>query len=458
MSKREKKPVDPEAKIGVGKFWAWQSRELSDAAIVFLVGYVQLFCTDVIKVNPLLVGTVLMMTKIIDGITDLLAGYIVDRTETRFGKGRPYDFCLIGTWVTFILLFACPQSLSDMGKVAWVAVFYTLSNAVFTTFLNAGENVFMLRAFNKKQIVRFTAFGGLVTSLGGLLVGIIIPQLLNNAGNDPVKWVKSVAMVGIPLAAIGMCRFIFVKERTDISFEDENTEKVTFKTMWELLKKNRYFTLFMLIGVFSNTVGNMGMGIYFFKHVLGNLGLQSIFSAFSALAVVALVILPKLMEKFSIKQILIAGFIISAVTNLISFIFYTNVPILVVCYVISLFATVPGVYIVKIVMFDNADYNEYLGLPRMEGTMGAINGFANRLGTAFGAFLLGVVLTLIGYNTDAEVQTQATLVGLRYWTWLFPLVATLLKALMWKFYDLEKKLPEIHNTLEERKAKTVENA
>lgn len=444
MRTKEKKPVNREARIGVGKFWAWESRELSDAAIVFLVGYIQLFCTDVIKVNPLIVGTVLMLTKIIDGVTDVVAGYIVDRTETRFGKGRPYDFCLIGTWITFILLFACPQNLSDMGKIAWIAVFYTLSNSVFTTFLNAGENVFMLRAFNKEQIVRFTAFGGLATSLGGLCVGIIVPQLINNAGEDPVAWVRTVAIVGIPLAAIGMCRFLFVKERTDIEFESEDTEKVSLKTMWSLIKKNRYLDLYLIISVLSSVLGSIGMGIYFFKYVLGNLALQSIFAAFSSLAVVALVILPKLMKKFSVKQILMGGLFISALTNLVCFLAYRSVPVLVVGYVISTMATVPGVYIIKIIMFDNADYNEYLGLPRMEGTMGAIAGFASRTGSAFGSFLLGVALTLIGFDATLDVQRDITLMGIRSCTYLLPVASAIVQFLLWKAYDLEAKLPEIH--------------
>lgn len=456
MRKKERKPVDTEARIGIGKFWAWESRELSDAAIVFLVGYVQLFCTDVIKVNPLLVGTVLMLTKIIDAVTDVVAGYIVDRTETRFGKGRPYDFCLIGTWITFILLFACPQNLSDMGKVAWIAVFYTLSNSVFTTFLNAGENVFMLRAFNKGQIVRFTAFGGLATSLGGLIVGIIVPQLISNAGENPAAWVRTVAIVGIPLAAIGMCRFLFVKERTDIQFESEDMEKVSLKTMWHLIKKNRYLNLYLIIAVVSNMITNMGMGVYFFKYILGDLGLQSIFAAFSALAVVALVILPKLMKKFSVKQILMGGLFISALANLICFLAYKSVPVLVAGYVISTMATVPGVYIIKIIMFDNADYNEYLGLPRMEGTMGAITGFAKRAGSALGSFLLGIVLTLIGFSAELEVQSDATLMGIRSFTYLLPMASAIVQFLLWKAYNLEAKLPEIHKTLETRRSQTEE--
>lgn len=454
MKKNSKKPVDGDAKIGIGKFWAWESRELSDAAIVFLVGYISLFCTDVIKINPLVVGSVLMVTKIIDAITDVIAGYIVDRTNTKWGKGRPYDFCLIGTWVTLILLFACPTGISNVAKIAWIAVFYTLSNGVFTTFLNAGENVFMLRAFNKMQIVRFAAFGGLATSLGGLIVGIIVPQLINNAGSDSAAWIRAVACVGIPLALIGMCRFLFIRERTDIEFDKEGEAKVGFNDIFKMLRGNRFIVLYYLISLIVNIVSSLGMMVYYVKWILGDLGVQSIFAAFSALAVIALVILPLLMKKFSLKQILLVGLVVSIIANFTCFIFYKSIPILVACYVISTIATVPGVYITGIIMFDNADYNEYLGMHRMEGTMGAVNGFMKRVGSAFGAFLLGVILSVIGYDPNAAVQTEFTLMGIRASQYLLPVVSAIIQIILWRAYTLESKLPEIHAELNARKAES----
>ena len=157
MFRKEKKEKDLEGRVGAKKFWAWHSREISDTAIIMLLGYLQFFCTDVIGISPLIVGTLLAASKIIDGVTDILAGYIVDRTNTKMGRGRPYDFCLFGTWITLILLFSCPANLSNTGKVAWVVVFYVLSNAVFTTLLNAGETVFRLRAFIEKQIIRMSS-------------------------------------------------------------------------------------------------------------------------------------------------------------------------------------------------------------------------------------------------------------------------------------------------------------
>ena len=222
--------------------------------------------------------------------------------------------------------------------------------------------------------------------------------------------------------------------------------------IFTMLSKNRYISLFFLITIISNVITNMGMMVYYAKWVLGDLGVQSLFAAFSALAVIGLVILPKLMKHFSVKQILMAGLCISMAANLISFIFYKTIPVLIACYVINMLATVPGVYINKILFFDNATYNEYLGLHRMEGTMGAVQGFMGRLGAAIGTFCLGLLLTLIGYDADAAVLANGTLMGLRAGQFLLPIAGTAIQLLFWSHYNLESKLPEIQAELAKRKA------
>lgn len=453
--KKDKAPVKNSARIGVKKFWAWESRELSDAGFMFLVGYIVFYCTDVIHVDPLLVGTLIAASKIIDGVTDVLFGYIVDRTNTKIGRGRPYDLCLIGAWVSAILLFSCPSGFSETGRIVWIVFWYILANAVFYTFLNAGEKIFMLRAFNHDQLVRMTSFGSIATSLLGLSCGILIPQLVERSGKDPFAWSRMALILGIVYTAIGLCRFLFVKEKLDneeenLIDEEKEEEKLELKEVFLMLTKNKYWVIYCITALISNTVTNMGVGVYYFDKVIGNLGIQSIFAALSALAVIALVVLPKLMNRFSIKQILMGGLFISIVASAISFIFYKNIPILVAMYVIGMAATVPGVYLVNLILFDNAIYNEYLGLHRMEGSMGSVNGFMRRAGGALGTFLLGVCLTLIGYDSDAATISSFTAMGLRVMMYGLPILSSILQLICWKFYDLEERMPAIKEELAKR--------
>ncbi len=106
MSKKEKNPE----KLGVLKFWGWQMRAVSAGSIVVVMGYLSIFCTNTLMMSPALVGTLLMASKIFDGVTDLIAGYVIDKTHTKLGKARPYEFCVIGVWLCTWLLFNCSEN------------------------------------------------------------------------------------------------------------------------------------------------------------------------------------------------------------------------------------------------------------------------------------------------------------------------------------------------------------
>lgn len=453
MAKKEKKQkIRKPGYVGAGKFWAWQSREISDAGFMFLTGYIVFYCTDVLKLDPLIVGSLFAASKIIDGITDIIAGYIVDRTNTKMGRGRPYDICLLGAWISIVMLFICPRGWGEGARLAWVVVWYILANAVFYTFLNAGEGVFMLRAFNKDQIVKLSTHGAIATSLLGFICGIFIPQMVSNAGKDPAAWAKMAITIAVPLALIGLCRMLFVKEENDTVTIAEEKVKTGLKDIFTMFGKNKYVVIICIILLISNIVSNLGVGVYYFDKIIGDIGIQSVFAAASALAVFALVFLPKLMAKLPLAKILMGGQIIAAILSVICFIFYDNIPILVAGYVLSIFATLPGVYATRILLSDLAIFNEYLGLNRMEGTMSSVQGFMKRAGSALGTFILGVALTLIKYDADATELAPITFWGLRIMMYGLPVVSALIQGILWAVYDIEKRLPKIKEELAERKA------
>lgn len=101
--------------------------------------------------------------KIVDGVTDLLAGYVVDNTKTKLGKGRPYEFCVVLAWACTVLLFSASPAWSLAVKCVWIFVMYTLVFSIFSTFLNAGESPYIIRAFGSRvAVTQISALGGIV--------------------------------------------------------------------------------------------------------------------------------------------------------------------------------------------------------------------------------------------------------------------------------------------------------
>lgn len=99
--------------------------------------YLAIFCTNALGMEAALVGMLMMASKVFDGVPDLFAGYLIDNTNSRLGKARPYEFAIIGAWgCTVLLFFASPQWSSTI-KAVWVFAMYTMVFSVFNTLLNA---------------------------------------------------------------------------------------------------------------------------------------------------------------------------------------------------------------------------------------------------------------------------------------------------------------------------------
>lgn len=133
MTKEEKlarKQQRKAEKVGLGKLLLWNSSSCSVALSTLMLGYATFYCTDVLQLAPALVGTLFMVSKIFDSFTDIVAGFIVDRTQTRWGKGRPYEIFMLFLWLSTWLLFSCPTSFATAAKCIWIFCMYTDADSV----------------------------------------------------------------------------------------------------------------------------------------------------------------------------------------------------------------------------------------------------------------------------------------------------------------------------------------
>ena len=107
---------------------------------------------------------------------------------------------------------------------------------------------------------------------------------------------------------------------------------------------------------------------------------------------------------------------------------------------------------------DVADYNEWKGFKRMEGTMGSLTGLSGKLGNALGGFLMGVLMSASGYVGGADVQVDSAIMMIRVLASVAPLALMLVVAVILRFYTVDKQMPQIKQDLEARAAATTEAA
>ncbi len=455
MKQRQKNPKA----VGVGRMFAWQSRAVSQGCALMAVGFLSIYCTDTLNLDPKLVAGLLVVSKLLDGVTDIIAGYIVDKTDTKWGRGRPYELCILGMWLCTWLMFSCPPSFSIVVKCAWVICMYALVNSVFYTFLNANNTVYMVRAFcYEEQFVAINSYGSIISMLGVVAFNVFFPMAMGRIATSASGWSLLMAMIAIPLALIGMMRFIFIKETVDVDAknEDGTKEKVNFGDVKKVLTKNPYIYIVALILFVSNFVTNMGVNVYYFTYVAENLDLFGMISAVQILAIPAVIVFPALIKKFSTAKLIFAGCLLTAFGYLLNFVAGKNPVILgtaAICYGLG---SVPISMLINLLIIECANFNEWKGMQRMEGTLGCVTGFATKVGSAIGAGVLGVLLSASGYIGDINLIPDSAVMMIKCLFSVIPAVLWLVVAASLLLYKLDKLMPQIKADNEARRAAVKE--
>ena len=243
--------------------WAWTSRGLSLAVNVLLIMQLTYYCTDMLGMAPTLIGGLLLASKLFDGVTDLVVGFIIDKTNTKWGKARPYEICIVFVWLFTILMFSTPN-IGTIGQSVFIFIMYTLINSICATFLNGGDAVYLARSVrNEGNRVSVMSFNGGIIMLFSIVVSMMLPQLIGGIGAAKAGWTVIAAALGIPMAVIGMLRFIFVKEvgYTESVKEGEKTETVPLKTGLGCIMKNKYIWILAGMTFVVQLSSNIGSAV-----------------------------------------------------------------------------------------------------------------------------------------------------------------------------------------------------
>lgn len=447
----KKMKKNKEDKIGFGGLLLWQSRGVSKSIVVLMLTYLMIYCTDTLKIPAAMVSIILVASKLLDGVTDMFAGFIVDRTTTKWGKARPYEIFIVGLWLATWLLFSCPEGWSTTVKCVWIFIMYALANSICLTFLNANETPYLVRAFTEKQIVKQTSYGSIVMMLAAVIFNIFFPTLMGSFATSGAGWSRLILMFAVPLAAIGILRMLFVQEKYDVDAIVQGGEKLKVKDVGTLLKTNKYILIIALMTFVFNFVCNMGVNVYYFTYIVGNVGLMGITAVAQILSIPLALAFPKLISKFSTVNLMFVGFLVSAAGYLVNAVAGANIVLLTIGSVLTGAGTIPASMLVPLLIIECADYNEWKRHPRMEGTMGSINNLGAKIGAAFGTAALGFFLSLVKYD-GGENMTQGAITMIRLLYGIVPMVLYILTAFSLKLYKLNKMMPQIKADNEARRA------
>lgn len=440
------------------KVLAWPTRNISMTIGVLLIGYVSFYCTDVLGMNIGVISALLLASKVLDGFTDLFAGFIVDKTHTRFGKARPYEFFIVFQWIFTVLLFAVPN-VNQTLQYVYVFIMYTMINAICLTGLGAIDSVYLARSFSNEQTrTNVMSVTGVIIMVVSIIFSIVFPQFINSAsGTTKSGWISYTVMLAIPLALIGMLRFLLVKEVvTDDESPSENNSlyKISIIESIKLVGKNKYAMIIIVLMFITNIINGMGtINTYYFKYLIGDVGLLSIVSLTAMLTPIVLMFFPLCSKKWGTTGVMRYSFIIGAAGILLRTLGRQNFVTIMIGSGLSAISVVPISVMISIYLIECMDYGEWKNGVRIEGQIASINNFAGKVGAAVASGSVGV-LALAGYDGSMEVQSAAANTMIFGLYNILPLVLMVIMVILSYRYKIDEIRTEMNSDLAKKRGRS----
>lgn len=244
-----------------------------------LNSYINVFYTDVLNLTPIWNGLFLilfpLLSKIMDAITNVLMGYVIDHTRTKAGKARPWLLLAsILLPITGILLFTVPKS-NEIVQVIWVIISYNLFYSFAFTIYNMSHNLMVpLSTRNSEQRGGLSVFNQIATiMMSGIFVALVLPMaIMPVLGVKQNNWILFMSIVSIIALPLTLLEYYFTKERVTEEQQSQGTEKkVPFLTQLRIVLSDRnmiaifiYFLIYML----ASALKNSGL-VYYCNWVLG---------------------------------------------------------------------------------------------------------------------------------------------------------------------------------------------
>lgn len=373
-----------------------------------LATYLNVYYTDVLKLTHIWGGAFLVVfpivSKIIDAVTNVVMGYIIDRTHTPAGKARPWLLLSAPLLaITGILLFTVPSG-SESVQVIWVMVSYNLFYSFAYTIFNMSHNLMVpLSTRNITERGSLSVFNQIATiMMSGILVALVFPMVIMPViGVDKSKWLVLMSVLSILALPLTLLEYYFTKERVTLEEHSAGIEKtVSFSHQLKAIFTDRYMLLiyaYFLIYTAGSSIKNLSL-VYFCNYVLGsyNDGItQTMLSIIGGIPMgLGIFAVWPLAKKFGKRNVTLAGFILYAIGGAICWAFPTNMTIMLIGQFIKNIGGLPCAYVFMALFADVLDHLEWKTGFRSDGVAMSVY---NIIAVAMVGICTGVFNGLLGH-------------------------------------------------------------
>ncbi len=411
---------------------------------VFLLYYY----TDIFGISAAAVGTMFLLTKILDAVSDPIMGLIADRTNSRWGKFRPYLlWAAIPYGLCGYAMFANPD-FSYTGKLIYAYVTYSLMMLAYTAInvpYSALMGVISPSSIERTKVASYRFFCAFAA---GWLVGTFVTPLKNILGGGDEALGFKITMLIFAVISVVLFWITFATTKERVTPRPVKSDiKLDLKALWS----NGPWKALFWAGIFTliNIAVRNGTLLYYFKYYVGDDG-TPLFLIFDKTAVfmssgllfmmVGVALTKMLSERFEKRQLMIVLSLINA-ASMAAFFFIPpdQYGLMLVVNILGTLAAGPTPALVWSMYADCADYGEWKTGRRTTALVFSTVQFSHKMGLAVGAGIAGILLSKFGFVAN-EVQSATSMTGIRFLFSLFPAVFAILGVIAIYFYTIDRAM------------------
>lgn len=460
-----------EEKIGWGKRIAYAGGDVACNIVFGMIGtLLTLFYSDYALINMTAIGTVMLLSRVFDGCSDIIMGIIVEKTHSRFGKARPWllwmslPFC-----ISAVALFTIDPSWGEWTKIIYVAVTYNFCNTICYTAINLPYgtlSTYMTRSSHERDMLGNVRMG--LSPLGKIIAVVATLPLVKLMGDDVWAWSKVMSIWAGVAFILLLINFITCKEKVNPDMlKKENPDlpkqkKLPMKKALKFLFFNQYFWAVLLLWMFQSvSFGVIGTSLpYVCKWIIRDENLYSILFLVETLTLVGgvFVCMP-LVKKVGKRNLALIGAAIALAGQLIYLISPESVGMLVMISIVRSIGLAPLNAVVFGMLGDVVDFGHYKNGVRQESFICAGGSVGTKLGSGLASAIITSLLDNAGYNgaldpSWSQVTSANNMIMAIYKFGPIIIAAGVLLVLI--FYKLDKKYDAMMLVLTKREWEEME--
>ena len=428
----------------------------------FVGSFLTYYYTDNVLLSAAAVGTAMLIARIFDGVSDIIMGFIIEKTHSKWGKARPWLlWMLLPLVLSFFAVFYVPSSLGNTGKIIYMGITYTLLSAVTYTAVNmAYITFFTLFAPDSNDRNVAATFRTLFAMITALAIGMITMPLLNSFGGvgSQSAWTtvvliySAISFVSILITFFGVReKAISPKAETAVS---KSKPAMPLMDVFKGLAKGKYFYLAAFLSVayyLMNSTG--GANIYFARDIMHDENFVGILGLVSLPAmVVGAVLAPILYNKIGKRKTMVIGSLICLFACGAQLVNPYNRTLFLALYAAKGFGSILFGTAISTLPGEVADWGEWKIGVRAEGIVTSLGSFGSKVGSGLGAGLVGWILAWGMYDGAKSVQAESALRSEIILMSVVPMVLAMIQILLLVFWDMDKKRPGMMAELEKRRS------